>query len=81
MKKRKIFKYTSHSDYRIMLDIKTFTEINKSIIQLVYSDGRIIIPKPIRDLYNIQEGDTVEALIIGRYKNNGKKKNKKVDAP
>jgi len=54
-----------------MKEIKNFTEINKPIVQLVYSDGRIIIPKPIRDLYNIQEGDTVEALLIGFYKYNG----------
>ena len=55
------------------MEERKLIEINKPIVQLVYSDGRITIPKPIRKIYNIKEGDTVELLLIGFYKNNGGK--------
>lgn len=46
-------------------------EINKPLIQLVYSDGRVTIPMEYRKAYNIEEGDIVELLLIGFRKNNG----------
>jgi len=47
------------------------TPINKQTQQTVYSDGRIIIPRPLRKLFGIKPGDTVELLLIGFYKNDG----------
>ena len=47
------------------------TEINKPIIQRIVSNGRITIPSEIREIYNLQDGDLMEVLIIGFYKNNG----------
>ena len=45
--------------------------VNKQTQQTVYSDGRIIIPRPIRKLFGIKKGDTVELLLIGFYRNDG----------
>jgi len=45
-------------------------EINKPIIQRIVSNGRITIPNEIREIYNLQDGDLMEMLIIGFYKNN-----------
>lgn len=53
------------------MDNRKLIEINKPLIQLVYSDGRITIPKNFRRIYNIEEGDIVEVLLIGFRKNNG----------
>ena len=59
--------YTSYGN---MSEIQ-LTPINKQTQQTVYSDGRIIIPRPLRKLFGIKPGDTVELLLIGFYKYNG----------
>jgi len=44
-------------------------EINKPIVQRIVSNGRITIPGEIREIYNLQDGDLMEVLIIGFYRN------------
>jgi len=62
--------YTSYGN---MSEIQLIP-VNKQTQQTVYSDGRIIIPRPLRKLFGIKKGDTVELLLIGFYKYNGGEK-------
>ena len=51
---------------------KKIIEINRPIVQRILSNGRITIPNEIREIYNLKDGDMMEMLIIGFYRNNGK---------
>jgi len=46
-------------------------KINKSIIQRIVSNGRITIPNEMREIYGLQDGDLMEVLVIGFYRNDG----------
>lgn len=46
-------------------------EINKSIIQRIVSNGRITIPNEMREIYGLKDGDLMEVLVIGFYRNDG----------
>lgn len=50
-------------------------EINRSIMQRLVSGGKITIPNEIREIYDIQDGDMLEVLIIGFYRNDGHNEN------
>lgn len=46
------------------------TEINRSVLQRLVSNGKITIPNEIREIYDLKDGDMLEVLIIGFYRNN-----------
>lgn len=48
-------------------------EINRPIMQRLVSQGKITIPNEIREVYNLKDGDMLEVLVIGFYRNDGNK--------